>query len=129
VSRHDERDAPPEAPRVEAPRVEATPVAAGHDWTLRADQSVAVILCPFRLCDWHSQDARTLGTVEQDGVVRWHLLDEHPEDLHALCRIAGAPAGVCARPHPRVPGRWCTEPRGHAGSSHGDGCVDRWVQR
>lgn len=118
MSRHDERDAPPQAPRVEA-----------YDLTVDPDHSVAVLLCPFRLCDWHSQDARTLDPVGQDGVVRWHLLDEHPEDLHALCRIAGAPAGVCARPHPRVPGRWCTELRGHSGSSHGDGRVDRWVQR
>jgi hypothetical protein len=110
------------------PRVEAHTPSTDRRWTIDPERSVAVLLCTFRLCDWHSPDVRTLGLVEQDDLVRWHLIDEHPVELRTLAGIAAAPPGVCARPHPSTPGRWCTElRRPHA--SHGDGHVDRWLLR
>lgn len=105
------------------PRVEARPV-------ITSGRSVAVLLCPFRLCEWHSEDVRYCTSSLQDAVVRWHLLDDHRDELAVLAGLHGAPEGVCARPHPTEPGRWCTEERGHHFvSSHGDGRVDRWLQR
>lgn len=58
--------------------------------TLTSDRSIAVLLCPFRLCDWHSEDVRTMPVGEQDAAVREHLLAEHPQQIRAFRVLAGA---------------------------------------
>jgi hypothetical protein len=68
---------------VTTPRVEAHSV-------LMSDRSIAVLLCPLRLCDWHSEDVRVLTGEQQDAAVREHLLAEHPEQLRAFRTLAGA---------------------------------------
>lgn len=57
-----------------------------REWQLD-DRSVAVMLCPFRLCDWQSDDTRTMTPTEQDEVARLHMLDEHREQLDTMAAL------------------------------------------
>lgn len=91
------------------------------------DLSTAVVLCPFRLCDWRSEDTSSSTPAELDAKIRWHLIDTHRGEIDLLAEIHGAPAGVCARPHPTDRIRFCLEPRGGSHPSHGDGRIDRWL--
>lgn len=52
------------------------------------DRSRAVMLCPFRLCDWTSDDTRTMLPREQDAVAEAHLLDAHRDAVLQLARLA-----------------------------------------
>lgn len=61
------------------PGIEAAPID---------DQSRAIMLCTFRLCDWQSPDVWTLTLDEQDQVVARHLLDAHRRELGILGRLA-----------------------------------------
>jgi hypothetical protein len=63
-------------PRVEAQQIPSLPGAA------------EVMLCPFRLCDWHSDDVSALGQVWRDDLALVHLLDEHRDALTTLGQIA-----------------------------------------
>jgi hypothetical protein len=56
---------------------------------LMSDRSIAVRLCPLRLCDWHSDDVRTMPD-GGDTSVREHLIAEHAEQLRAFRVLAGA---------------------------------------
>lgn len=55
---------------------------------IMSDRSVAVMLCPLRLCDWHSEDVRTMPLPVQEEVVGLHLLREHEHELRTFARLA-----------------------------------------
>jgi hypothetical protein len=61
------------------PGVEASPID---------DQSHAIMLCTFRLCDWQSPDVRALALDETDQIVAVHLLDAHRRELATLGLLA-----------------------------------------
>lgn len=56
---------------------------------LDPNRSVAVELCPFRLCDWASPDTRAASREVVDDLIREHLLHAHRRELTSLSRLAG----------------------------------------
>jgi hypothetical protein len=79
------------------PRIEAHVLPPNPGGLIRPDESVAVELCLFRLCDWQSVDVRASTREERDEAYLAHLRSEHADDLARLADLLDTPP-----PAPRI---------------------------